>query len=217
MNATTPVKSINIKKWLWVVVIAIVSVLIVFFAVLASRPITIKAATTDSITKPATWGKNSVYTEFQNTGILKEYAGNEPLDCLLCHKQTLSYHDKLGEGNAACWTCHVSADPNMSTLHLSDGTPISLQDSPQLCGQCHQSRYSAWLEGTHGIPGTVAVIKCTACHNPHQPQVVIPDPKPQPQPLDSTMKLPRDAAIITGISVVLLLGLAVFSKRGENQ
>ncbi len=139
-----------------------------------------------------------------------------PLNCLSCHNQTLTYHDKLGKGNNACYTCHVSTD--MKSLHLANGTPLDIAQAPQLCAQCHQKRYTAWLEGTHGIPGTVAAVSCTACHNPHQPQVVKTGlAKPQPPPLtDVAGAIPGNALAIVGVSVAVLLGLAiVYARRKE--
>ncbi len=73
-----------------------------------------------------------------------------PLDCLSHHVQVLKGHDKLGEGNEACWSCHLSTQ--MTTLHLAGGETLPLSDFPRLCAQCHQKRYEAWNEGTHGVP-----------------------------------------------------------------
>jgi len=104
-----------------------------------------------------------------------------PLDCLRCHTRVLKGHDKLGSGNEACWVCHDSTD--MKMLRLLDETRLSLANSPQLCGQCHQKRYEAWQEGTHGVlarkegePGIPGVMKpkCSDCHEPHQPQMALP-------------------------------------------
>ncbi len=103
---------------------------------------------------------------------------DKPLECLRCHTRVLESHDKLGSGSEACWACHDST--NMEMLRLLDETRLSLANSPQLCGQCHQKRYAAWQEGTHGVlawkegePGIPGAEKpkCIDCHNPHQPQM----------------------------------------------
>ncbi len=130
----------------------------------------------------------------------------ETEDCLRCHSRTLSLHDKLGSGNKACWACHDKTD--MKMLHLVDGTRLLLSESPQLCGQCHQERYGAWKEGTHGLPGIVATVECTSCHDPHQPQIALlnitkPHPEAQPDPS------PPSVELMIMLGTVVLLTIAV--------
>ncbi len=137
-------------------------------------------------------------------------------NCLRCHPRKLEFHDKLGSGNRACWVCHDATD--METLHLADGTPLSLTDSAQLCGQCHQERYQAWQEGTHGLPGTIASERCSSCHDPHGPQIALlditmPHPAPQPDPSPPTVVL----QVILGTVLLLTVALAiVVTRRGEG-
>jgi len=142
-----------------------------------------------------------------------------PLNCLSCHNQPLSSHDKLGEGNQACYACHVSTDWSMDKLELANGAVISKADSSQLCGQCHQERFAAWEEGTHGIPGTVAAIPCTGCHNPHQPEIVFQGiTRPPMPPFHTPPPLPKDLVIILGICVgCLLAGAALYARRRTNE
>ncbi|MDP2729469.1 MAG: c-type cytochrome [Dehalococcoidales bacterium] len=99
-------------------------------------------------------------------------------DCFRCHTRVLKGHDKLGEGSGACLICHSGT--HMGMLRLFDGTELSPEDSPKLCGQCHSAHYAAWQEGTHGIvagreerTGLPIVVKpkCADCHEPHQPQM----------------------------------------------
>ncbi len=139
-----------------------------------------------------------------------------PLDCLSCHQQTLEYHDQLGSGSEACWTCHDST--TMGQWHLAGGTILSQQESSQLCGQCHEVRYLAWQEGTHGLPGTVASGGCTSCHNPHRPQMAyVGITKPHPAPTPSAPSAPFDLAMIVGISLLFLISLTVFLVRRERE
>ncbi|MFC2038399.1 cytochrome c3 family protein [Chloroflexota bacterium] len=133
-------------------------------------------------------------------------------ECLTCHQQTLEYHDKLGSGNEACQVCHDPAD--MSKLKLVTGTQLTLDESSQLCGQCHQKRYSAWQEGTHGFAGTVAAAKCVTCHDPHKPQIVLLGiTKPHPGPIPDAPEVPVDLLIIGAISIAFLAGLGIMAAR----
>lgn len=150
--------------------------------------------------------------------------GEGPLPCLSCHVRVLKGHDKLGSGNKACWVCHDNAD--MKMLRLADGTRLSLSDSPQVCGQCHQKRYDAWNEGTHGIPawkegepGFPGVIKatCTTCHSPHQPQVALLNiTKPHPEPVSPPPSPPTDLIMMVGVSLLLLIGVGFIIRQGEE-
>ncbi len=150
---------------------------------------------------------------------------NPPLDCISCHARTLKFHDKLGSGNKACRVCHDSND--MGMLRLADGTPVSLSDSTRVCAQCHQERYDAWKEGTHGIPawkeGVPAIpgtekAKCADCHDPHQPQIAllnITEPHPPPAPTSSSSSVPL--LVILGISLLVVIGIGVaVLRKGEG-
>ncbi len=148
-----------------------------------------------------------------------------PLDCLSHHEKVLKGHDKLGSGSEACWACHLST--KMTTLHLAGGeTQFPLSDFPQLCAQCHQKRYEAWNEGTHGVPawkeGSLAIrgtekARCTSCHDPHQPQIVFsgitkPHPPPQPSPSPPSVEL----LVMLGIPLLLIIAVVVaMVTKGE--
>lgn len=148
-----------------------------------------------------------------------------PLDCLSHHDQVLKGHDKLGEGSEACWSCHLSTQ--MTTLHLASGkTEFPLSDSPRLCAQCHQKRYEAWNEGTHGVSawkeGSPEIrgsekAKCTGCHDPHRPQVTLLNiTKPHPAPAPPPPAPPVNLLLILGISLLLIIVLGVVvARKGE--
>ncbi len=91
------------------------------------------------------------------------------------HEIKLEKHDKLGQGNSACFVCHESSD-NPDLLKLADGSLINIDgDVSQVCYRCHFDKYEAWKEGLHGKqPG------CTAagCHNPHSPAWISISPLP---------------------------------------
>ncbi|HEY82320.1 MAG TPA: hypothetical protein G4O01_03405 [Dehalococcoidia bacterium] len=136
----------------------------------------------------------------------------ELTQCLTCHQVKLESHDRLGLKNEACWACHDKND--MTKLSLAGGGSISRASSSHLCGQCHQKRFKAWSEGTHGIPGTVAAVPCTACHDPHQPQIVLTGiTKPHPAPASAPPSPPVDAMVIVGITVVLMTGASIIMAR----
>ncbi len=149
------------------------------------------------------------------------------LDCLNCHLKTLDGHDKLGTGNEACGVCHYST--TMGVLHLADNTQLPLSDSSQLCAQCHQERYNAWTEDTHGIPiwggesepaiSDTTKTTCTDCHDPHQPQIALLGiTKPPPLPIDSPPSPPVQTLIIVVTSLVVLMGIGVaVARKGEQQ
>ena len=152
--------------------------------------------------------------------------GDGKLDCLSCHVKILKGHDKLGEGSASCWSCHLSTE--MSTFHLAGGdTRLSASDSTKLCAQCHQERYKAWNEGTHGVPAWKEgepllfgseKVPCVNCHEPHQPQVPLVNiTKPHPIPTPAPPQAPLQLMAIVGaaMAIVTVLGIAV--TRGEGQ
>ncbi len=137
-------------------------------------------------------------------------------DCLGCHTERLEFHDKLGAGNKACWACHDATD--MKMLRLAAGTQLSSSESSELCGQCHQGRYRAWEEGTHGLPGMVAVARCVSCHDPHQPQIALlditkPHPPPAPPPSPPTVELQVMLGTVLLLTIAVVIAVAT---RGER-
>lgn len=144
-------------------------------------------------------------------------AQTQGLDCISCHKDRLpiDFHDKLGRDNKLCWSCHDGFD--MKSLRLADGTLVPRSQSPQLCGQCHQQRYSAWQEGTHGIPGSVAGLTCSKCHDPHRPQMVLLGlTKPHPDPAPAPPRPPASALLIIGGATVFMASMGiVMARRGK--
>lgn len=143
-------------------------------------------------------------------------ADGAALDCVTCHPRELTYHDQLGTGSQACYSCHDTTQ--MGEFHVVNGSVIQREDSNQLCGQCHQSRYNSWKEGTHGIAGTVAAVGCVACHDPHNPQVTFQNiTKPPLKAPNSVPPPPQDWAIILAISIGLLFtGAVVLTRRKAN-
>ena len=149
-----------------------------------------------------------------STSVKADSGDNQPLDCLSCHQVDLNYHDALGTGNEACWTCHVSTD--MTKLTLKNGTELELSQAPQLCGECHEQRYSEWKEGTHGLP-LVAQANCVYCHNPHQPEVnltgiTLPHPDPTPPP----PSVPINLIMIGVITIIVLAVIFVVALRRQR-
>lgn len=152
-------------------------------------------------------------------------AGADELDCLSCHVRTLESHDVLGSGSEACWSCHYNKE--MGVFHLAGGNQIPVQSYMVLCGQCHQERYQAWENGTHGVPswndeaelvpGT-ARQGCTGCHNPHKPQIAFTNiTRPHPEPAPLPPPLPAQPLMMLGISILLTVagGVAV-ARQGAG-
>ncbi len=137
-----------------------------------------------------------------------------PLNCLQCHTKRLEFHDKLGSGNGSCLSCHD--DSHQGSLLLADGTALALSDAAPLCGQCHQSRYRQWGDGTHGLPGTEGVA-CTKCHDPHRPQVALLNiTEPHPVAAPAPPKLPTVPALplAIGLSVIISGVIVAAWKHG---
>lgn len=147
------------------------------------------------------------------------------LDCLSCHVRVLKGHNKLGPGSESCWACHSSTE--MTTFHLAGGeTRLAMSESTTLCAQCHQARYQAWSEGTHGVPawreGEPALfgsekVNCANCHDPHQPQVPLLNiTRPHPSDTPPPPPPPTQLLTILGISILALAGVGVAVTRGGS-
>ena len=90
------------------------------------------------------------------------------------------------EGAKKCDTCHNAADKDL--LWLAKGEPVSFDDSPRVCAQCHSEKYRDWDFGAHGKHvgswnAERTRYSCADCHDPHRPgqqpmQTVAPPPFP---------------------------------------
>ena len=76
------------------------------------------------------------------------------------------------ENTMNCKSCHSADD--MNYLTSVTGVKIDINESFQLCSQCHSTQYNDWLGGAHGkqlngwSPPRVSKT-CVSCHDPHQP------------------------------------------------
>lgn len=132
----------------------------------------------------------------------------EELDCTSCHDRSLDKHDVLGEKSSACLSCH--GDIHELKLELVNGKTYENDDPVPLCAQCHNERYTAWEDGTHGAHDNPQAV-CTECHDPHDPiinGISTLDPIPnrtQAEPISVTIKIGFVATIlILGFSVIIL-------------
>jgi hypothetical protein len=137
------------------------------------------------------------------------YMNVDELDCQTCHERPLDKHDTLGENAFACLSCH--GEIHGLGLKLVNGTVYAPDDPVALCAQCHNERYTAWAQGTHGTPEDPEA-PCTECHDPHDPVISgIPtlSPVPPRTPAGGPSLLPSMAFVVT----VMSLGFAVIILR----
>lgn len=88
-----------------------------------------------------------------------------------------------------CLDCHEENDPGR--LRLPNQEKTEFTDAHRLCVTCHGKTVTSWQNGAHGkrVSGWSeqrVMLRCSACHNPHQPQwqPVAPAPPPyKPQHL----------------------------------
>jgi len=120
---------------------------------------------------------------------------DEYLPCADCHedeavdrevRELEEEHDEheLLHGNIWCLHCHDAEDKQ--SLHLADGTKVAMEDSWQLCTQCHAKKLADWRAGVHGKRtghwrGPKEYRTCVVCHDPHVPPFESIEPKPPPQ------------------------------------
>ena len=119
---------------------------------------------------------------------------DEYMPCADCHVDRASNpevrelddeHDEqvLAHGDLWCLHCHDAG--KVSSLHLADGTPVALEESWQLCTQCHADKLADWRAGVHGKQtghwrGPKEYRTCVVCHEPHAPAFQPLAPKPAP-------------------------------------
>jgi hypothetical protein len=131
------------------------------------------------------------------------------LDCTTCHDRPLFKHDALGEKAFACLSCH--GEIHGLGLKLVNGSVYAPDDSVALCAQCHNERYTAWEQGTHGKPDDPDA-PCTECHDPHDP-IISEIPTIQAIPPRITAAGPSISLTTAFIVVVELLGFAIIILR----
>jgi hypothetical protein len=102
-------------------------------------------------------------------------------EALLVHRNV-----KLNHGGVRVWCldCHDPQNRNF-LLSLSDGQPISFEQSYLLCGKCHGTIYRDWRFGIHGRRtgnwnGVKSYYLCVSCHDPHSPKFKPLQPMPPP-------------------------------------
>ena len=107
--------------------------------------------------------------------------------CTKCHQQlrlgVFSENEKVKEHTGLtfkhmaevreCKICHNPHNPDQ--LILADGTPVSYDEMPRVCGQCHGKIEYEWNRGMHGKQvgswnGQKIRWMCAECHEPHAPK-----------------------------------------------
>jgi hypothetical protein len=122
---------------------------------------------------------------------------DEYFPCSDCHedeladpeRRDLDEHDdiELAHGDLWCLDCHQSDQRDL--LHLSDASPVHMEESWQLCTRCHAKRIPDWRAGVHGKRtgywrGPKQYLTCVVCHDPHSPLFKPLEPKPPPIPAE---------------------------------
>lgn len=136
---------------------------------------------------------------------------DEYFPCSDCHeddladpeRRELDEHDyiKLSHGDLWCLDCHQSDQRDL--LHLSDTSPVGMDESWRLCTRCHAKKIPDWRAGVHGKRtgswrGPKEYRTCVACHDPHSPLFKPLTPKPPPvraKPLKATEGAPAEDVI----------------------
>lgn len=85
------------------------------------------------------------------------------LDNLFEHKSILLETHNIF-GNESCRMCH-SADK--ITLELVNGNRVLIDQTNDLCKQCHFRTYEEWKRGDH-----ISGVECVMCHDPHSPKYI---------------------------------------------
>ncbi len=131
---------------------------------------------------------------------------DEYFPCSDCHedqladpeRRELDEHDhiKLAHGDLWCLDCHDSDQRDL--LHLSDASPVRMEESWRLCTRCHAKRIPDWRAGVHGKRtgywwGPKEYRTCVVCHDPHSPLFKSLEPKPPPIPA-AKIRLPNRPA-----------------------
>jgi hypothetical protein len=135
----------------------------------------------------------------------------QELDCLSCHERPLFKHDILGEKSYACLSCHGAI--HELELRLVNKTVFPIDNSVPLCAQCHNERYTAWKQGTHGGYDDPK-IQCVECHDPHDPivsNITALESIPQRASAKPAPVLPITAAVVVG--EILLISIYILRRR----
>jgi hypothetical protein len=101
----------------------------------------------------------------------------------------------FSHGTVSCLSCHNSGD--YDSLKLADGNRVEFTDVMTLCGQCHGTQMTDYINGAHGgltgywdlTRGPQQKNNCVDCHHPHSPQ--FPKMKPGFKPKDRFLEQPR--------------------------
>ena len=102
-------------------------------------------------------------------------------------RRDLDEHDyiELKHGDLWCLDCHDTMERDL--LHLSDASPVEMEESWRLCTRCHAKKIPDWRAGVHGKRtgnwrGAKEYRTCVVCHDPHSPLFKPIQPKPPPIP-----------------------------------
>ncbi|MBF0381633.1 MAG: hypothetical protein HQL69_11480 [Magnetococcales bacterium] len=119
------------------------------------------------------------------------------LACKMCHtwrkpvlkqRDLKAPHNKIklnhGAGQLWCFSCHK--ENNYANLQGDKSAVVDFKNPQKLCRTCHFRQVKSWRGGAHGKrtgswQGERTSWRCTACHNPHSPQIAPFKPSPPPR------------------------------------
>ncbi len=94
-------------------------------------------------------------------------AANNNKACLVCH--TTGFDASTGkyeQEGVGCTTCHKPAGTNGHP-----GGAMTVSDSAEFCGTCHNTTYAEWQKSGHGT----ANVSCSSCHDMHSGTLRTPE------------------------------------------
>lgn len=143
------------------------------------------------------------YPDMSSLEVTKTIVGTSEetiIDCSECHSDK---EDEVNRGEHGiegfdCTDCHTP-HPTESIEVYTWEKRIPIEESEELCEQCHLQKYGEWINGTHGETS----IGCTSCHDPHTGEINDSYTVPSFASLDDFLKLFSGSGVLIFIMLYL--------------